>query len=48
MGTGSAGPGFGSGTTGKLGRAWVQCMVHGILGLPYLFGGVPDPVTSLR
>ena len=27
MPTGSAGPGFGSGTTGKLGRAWV---VHGI------------------
>ena len=27
MPTGSAGPGFGSGTAGKLGRAWV---VHGI------------------
>ena len=26
--------------------AWVHGMVHGILGLPYLFG-VPDPVTSL-
>ena len=26
LGTGSAGAGFGSGTTGKLGRAWHRCL----------------------
>ena len=51
MGTGSAGARFGSGTRGKLGRAWVRFM--GALydawhfGLALIVWGVPEPVTSL-
>ena len=44
---GLAGLGFGSGTTGKLGRAWV--VVHGCMAFwaCLICFGVPEPVTSL-
>ena len=53
MGTGSAGPVFGYGTTGKLGHAWHLCMasVHGsVHGAGWLGGSMVyllEPVTSL-